>query len=323
MNKLILILVLTISFNLFAIEYNTYKMEVEYKFKAFDKNEREFEYLAVNNNPGSGSLSQGPAIFFIDNKLVFADQASHNLRTIILDNNYNTYREYNNSFYNMVVTQFQDIYIGHNPSYIQGFDISQEWKETFRISTYDLELFNSYSDLYYQDNTLFIFDKNNKLWGIKNPSIDSVQNRKNIIEEVVLINKINNGDYKGLSIDKEKRLFFDNELQTVNFYTFINYFKEIQNERLLSQPIVDFSLTIEDITTGSESFLGEDMYGNTYWTSWNTDIAVINNEGFMIDLFVADSIYPSTYPAVSPEGDVYFLEYGEDSVTLYKVERQW
>jgi len=82
-------------------------------------------------------------------------------------------------------------------------------------------------------------------------------------------------------------------------------------------------MTVEDILTGSGNKIGTDIYGNTYWTSWNTDIAVFNKDGFMIDLFVASRSKSSTTPAVSPSGDVYFMGYGEDNVTLYKIKRQW
>jgi len=325
MKRIFLTLVLlSCLYNLIAIEYNTYDMEVEHVFSAANLNAKTDNDLAIitfGQNPGAS----GPGLFFFYDTLVISDQAYWNddRRTIFLKEDYSFDKIFVGSFYQSIN------YINNNLIFGLGYDDitcfsmnNDEMKNKFKIKNSSLSAFDSqYKDFYYQDNTLFIVDKNDTLWGIRNPGLDINENKKNIITEEEIIEEINSGKYKGLTIDTEKRLFLDGELQTLQYKVFVDYWSE--NSTKISGSIKGYEYTFEELLKSNYSnFLGKDLDGNNYWASRKT-LIVFNKTGNIIERARFDIYKSNTYPAVSPSGDVYFMGYGEDNVTLYKIKRQW
>lgn len=321
MKKIFVSMFIILSSCLYSIDYHTYDLEIVHVFDASQKGEGNKNDLAVNNFPGSGSLSVGPGIFFEEDKLVVSDQVNAQMRTIYLSKNYSFSNIYIESFYNSNVINYNNIILGYNNDYINAFDKNSLGSFKFNITTYDFKIFRNYKDIYYQDNTLFIFDKDYKLWAIKNPGLDMEKNRKNIINEDETIKEINSGKFKGLSIDSKNRLFLNNKLMTVDIKTFTDYSREIRT--VTNKPLISFENSEDLYITGDASYIGSDIDGNKYWYQGSA-LLIFNTNGWPIEDFVVSEWEKvDTYPAVSPEGDVYFMNYGEDKVTLYKVKRRW
>ncbi len=319
MRKIFILLILIISINnIFGIEYNTYDMEVEHVFKASHLGVDSVDDLAINKHPG-GEDASGPAIFFKNENLIVSDQTRMNMRTIILNKDYSFKKIVVNSFFRANIVHYDNVIIGMRfHETVNIFD--QNFVQKSWLSYDNISFFNGYKDLYYKDNTLFITDNSYKLWGIRNPSLDINENKKNIMTEEEIIEEINSGKYKGLTIDSEKRLFLDGELQTIQY---MKYILQFQNKKDIAGTIKKFNYNYETLAKFSmDTYLGKDHDENCYWSSSRT-IMVFNKNGKLLNLFRFDEDKSNTYPAVSPSGDIYFMGYGTDNVTLYKIKRQW
>lgn len=325
MKKILFTILILTSTYVFSIEYNTYEMVEEHVFKASHWGIDDYKDLALNKNPG-GSDALGPGLFFIDSQLVISDQVNDNMRTLFLGENYSLENIFESSFNKSNILISNNNIVGYNNSYISCYNITNGWDLTFLVSIYDLNFLKDYKDLYFQDNTLFIFDANNKLWAIKDPGLDNSINKKNIVKEDDIIKEINEGKYKGLTIDSDKRLFLNGGLQTINYSVFYSYYKE-QNpnkEKLSNDFRVDnIIIQISPQASSQMTFLSKDKFNNYYYKLGHKYIAIFNNKGLLNEFFEFDYNKSDTYPAVSPEGDVYFMKYGSDKVTLYKIPRQW
>lgn len=322
MKAKILIILLMISFSINANEYNTYELENVHDFKASHYGvggDRDLSLILEGTNPGP----DGPGLFFIEDQLAISDQAYWNdqRRTIFLTKDYNFEKILQDSFFGMNVIRFENIYIGENASFIQLFSIVDKWEMEMYSSQDRISIIKSANDIYYQDDTLFIYDKSNTLWAIKGPSMDDSQNKANLIKEEDIVREIKDGVFKGLTIDDKKRLFLNNELQTIKYKTFVKYWSEKSPD--LIGNILDGVYSFERLSKSNYSnYLGRDSDDNYYWSSRKT-IVVFNNEGLLIERFKFDSKKSDTFPAVSPEGDIFFMNYDTDKVTLYKIPRQW
>lgn len=320
-NNILGILLLIIVLPICAVEYNTYEMEEVHIFSASHFRAGGELDLTVNNHPGSGDLSHGPALFFKGNQMVLSDEVYYEKRrTIFLNKDFTFNKIHNGSFYNMNVVKFSDAFIGINPSNLKYIDSSKGWDTKFSSSQDVYSILQGYKDVYYQDDTLFIYDKDFKLWAIKDPSLDNDKNLANIIKEDEIIKEINTGKYKDLTIDDEKRLLLNGKLQTTNISTFFKYTEIKEGIKL---PLFEKGNKENFFIRNNASFLQRDHDGNTYWY-YNNRILVSDIKGIPQHNILLNKVFfiPS-YPAVSPQGDIFFLNYGEDKVILYKIPRKW
>ena len=69
--------------------------------------------------------------------------------------------------------------------------------------------------------------------------------------------------------------------------------------------------------------IGRYSDGNYYWDLGGSHMTVFRPNGILFEFFQYNEDLSDSTPAVSPSGDIYFMHYGEDKVTLYKIERQW
>jgi len=316
-NTFIIISMVFLVLNLNAIEFNTYDMEIEHVFKASLLGEDDVNNLAVDLYSMGGEVSRGPSLFFLENDLIVHDEAGK-YRTVLLDTDYSFKETYDYCIYNSTFYNFNNTILGMN-SY-NGIKIVENKEIISDISFTNLSFLRNNKDLYYQDNTLFIFDKDNNLWGIKNPGLDNDENRKNIVKEEEIIKEITEGKYKGLTIDSKKRLFLDGELQTINIITYFDYLKDKTNTDL---PILNKKNKENFYISNNTVFIAKDNKGFSYWYKNNRILIVSDKNIPVIDYLITKEFRLDTYPAVSPEGDIYFMKYNEDNVTLYKIARKW
>ena len=324
MRNIYIAIIMVISSSLFAIEYNQYDMKkikkYDYRQINFDKNIEDKYPDSLGYIPGEGyGGPNGPEIFCQDENLVIVDQGKN--RTIYLDKDYNFNKTYDTSFFDQVVNKInEDILLGFGPSGISITDISTGFEIMSILSSYTFDFVNNSKSAFYHSNILFIHDKDGKLWSIKNPSLDDAKNRKNLLNEEKTLALFKDGDIDGLTIDSEKRLFLNGELQTLDYAVFYKYYKSFYPNRELT---IKAGLQVTDAAASSMVYIGYDSDGNYYWRLGQKHMAIFNHKGFTIDFFKYDRKKVSTTPAVSPSGDIYFMHHGEDKVTLYKIERQW
>lgn len=305
--------------DLFAIEYNKYEMESEHVFNASHFGHNDENDIGVNLYPG-GEDSLGPGLFFIKKQIIISDQSRKKNRTIYLNNNYSFDKIFEKSFVQSTVYNFINVALGNRfNKFISIYNIEPYEPITF-LSYSDFHFLSSYRDVYYQDNTLFVHDKNFKLWAIRNPGMDTNENRKNVISEEYIIKEIKSGKYEGLTIDDKKRLFKDGELQTVNIKRFFEYYNEQISDPL---PILNKKNKENFYIRNNAVYLGRDEQGFTYWYDNNRVLVVDDNHTPINDILLTKEFMLYTNPAISPKGDIFFLDYGTDKVTLYKIKRQW
>ena len=309
---------MVISSSLFAIEYNQYEMKRVYEFSVSYSGENDINDLIFVKNPGSGDIVVGPAIFFDGKTLAIADQIGG--RTIYLKNDYSFNKIVKYSFYNKNIYKLDEYLLGFNKSSSISIYKSRTMEKCSHISFYELGFLQHSKSAFYHSNILFIHDKDGKLWSIKNPGLDSVKNRKNLLNEEKTLALFKDGDIDGLTIDSEKRLFLNGELQTLDYAVFYKYYKSLHPE-LEKLTMLEFQISPK--TANMMTYINKDNHLNTYWDMGGRYICIFNSSGLLYDFFEYDSKKSSTTPAVSPSGDIYFMHHGEDKVTLYKIERQW
>lgn len=315
----ILFLLLIVNWSLFSVEYNRYDMAKVYEFEVGPGNEGAYNTLGIAPPGSQGPTPSGPYLSYYDNHLHIID--IHRDRTLKLEKNYSFSNEFKYAFYQSIVYKMDNTLIGFSET--SSISVIRENGVNASISLYYIDSLKRSKSVYFQDNTLFIHDKDNTLWSITNPSTDWKENRKKLTNEEDTLELIYTGTFEGLTIDSAKRLFLNGKLQTLDYDTFLGYHREIQKKKGLVRPKVNFTMQVKDFKTGSETLIGTDDLGYTYWSSWNTDIAVFNPEGFLVELFVVDKEYIPTYPTVTSEGDIYFMHHDVDKVTLYRIKRQW
>ncbi|MBB6481230.1 hypothetical protein [Spirochaeta isovalerica] len=68
---------------------------------------------------------------------------------------------------------------------------------------------------------------------------------------------------------------------------------------------------------------GEDSYGNTYWNFLEKYIIIRDSEGYLLEFFEYDESKSKTNIAVSPTGDIFFLDYNAEFTFIYKIANTW
>lgn len=321
MNKLIVTIIFLKISICYAVEYNSYEMEVEHVFPASHFRNESESHLGLDHVPGGGD-PYGPTMFFDNELLVVADRIGKPGRTIYLNQDYTFGEITKGLIWKAHLLKRSNFYIGSSTEGFFAFTKeNNSFTTVFSVDIYSSELLRNSKDYYYQYNTLFFYDKNDKLWAIKNPGLDEKENRKNLVSEEVIIEEINNGVYEDLTIDSKNRLFYEGDLQTISYRKFVQYWSE-KNDNI-SGYVNDGTYTYSKLLKSNYSnYLGVDSDNNHYWSSRRT-VIVFSEEGKILDRVRFDIDSSDTYPAVSPDGDVFFMDYGIDKVTLYKIKRKW
>lgn len=315
MKNIFLVFLIVFGCSLFAIEYNSYKMVIEYEFKASYRGQDNEMDLAVEYGT-QGIGPRGPAIYYSNDHLIISDQLSN--RTIITNKDYSFLAIEDKCFFEDLVSVQNGIEVGIN---YYGVRIRDNGELIVEISSSDIPFMNTVNSALYYEKYLFIHDKNNKLLCIKDPSMDVNKNKSSVINEEETIKLINSGVLKGLTIDSEKRVFVNGELKTLNYPTYIKYWTSRNPD--ITGSIRGYDYTSEFLKGFKfDQYLGVDLDNNYYWGYWGA-VMIFSMNGYFLDLFLYDQKLSDAFPAVSPDGDVYFIKHGEDKVTLYKIEREW
>jgi len=127
----------------------------------------------------------------------------------------------------------------------------------------------------------------------------------------------------GLAIDDKDRLFLDGQLVTHDFPTFVGYFRNKNGNLKKSGLAANLQLDPNNIGADGIYYLGQDIVGNWYWGD-NTGAFVFSRDGVLIDYFFVDwGKYRTGKPLVTENGNLYFLCYGTNKITLALVENVW
>ena len=178
----------------------------------------------------------------------------------------------------------------------------------------------------YNNGLVFFWLNNGEINMFDNPGPDKSANvNKTINREEILdrISKYEIGIYNGITIDENNRLFYNKELITRDYEVYINYqiskYNSYEEWRSNNPYIINADLR----KSNNKTYLGKDTNNNIYWKTGNKRILVFNSEGHLLDKFQYNRDISKTLPAVHPSGDVYFLDYDENEVRLYKITRRW
>lgn len=331
MKQLLYYILLLLSTKIFSMEYNTYEM-VQQKEFGVTRDNSDNEKLGVEFKQGY-SGSYGPSLFFDSNNLTISD--FHNNRFLLLDGNFDVIKnitfEINSNVAGNNFRHYFDsdgiIDLGlHILGYAADSGISIFDKETDKIISKinfytDFNFLANFRSIFYYKNILFIHDKNGKLWSIKNPELDQKKNKINLLSEENTISLIKKGDLQDITIDDKKRIFLNGKLQTKNITNYYEY--KIKLRKNDSKPKLDKNYTEDYFISNNAIFIGSDNDNNIYWY-FNSGVLVSNEDGWPIMVFtISDQKKVSSAPAVSPDGNVYFLQHSPDKVTLFKVVRRW
>lgn len=314
MKKRVIILLLFCITNLiFSNSFKKYNLELIKRY--IIDNSDNTKLGADLGQGGPGTLI--PIIFFDNENLVISD--NKNRRSIILDKDFEFEQIHKGNFFNYsIYNQKEYIFAFHKKTSAVVYIKSDQWKLLCNLKLENF-LFNP-KDIIFHSNTLFIYDFNWKLWSIKEPTIDSDENYLKLMNEDETLELIKNGDIDGLTIDPKKRLIINGELQTTNYEVFYHYYKDQNHGIKYLSDGLDYEVSLK--STPYLTYIGRDHKGYFYW-DMDGFICVFNKKGLLTCIFEYDYTKTDGYPAVSPEGDIYFIKSTQEKASLYKITRDW
>ena len=273
----------------------------------------------------------GPQTFAIDSSGKFYISDVINCRINIYDKDFSFLRHIDNSnikeqlyfTYKINVNSQSDIII-----YSDGYGllkIDKDGKLLFYKKNSELpsNIVGGY-DFFKLDNIVLLYDKDNN----KIKMIDDTG--KIITLKQYLDNKNETPTDKTRSdniLVKEGIVLFDNKILSDLLNDHLN--EKIQ--MTIDSTSVKYtrnSYQIEDLSRYEPaSFIGFDDEGNSYWNSridrdrTKKVILILANSGKVLDCFYNKII--QSIISISPNGDVYFLDYNNRGAKLYKTSRNW
>jgi len=262
-----------------------------------------------------------------------------NRRIVIYDNKYKAYESINNisQYYALIAAKQFEIDAQGNIVTYSLFEsciskIDKKHNIIFNIKPNKVSIFKDFNQNYYvvYKNNFFYYTTGNtdeEIICISNPEIDPEKNIKKILnteqtKELFTSNSYFNDD--GLTLDSKNRLFLNGELLTRNYKTFYNYWLErYDNENNNENKKTLQKYWLSKDASDEMNYLGKDYSGKYYWAYQNNYIAIYNPNESFFKLFEYDYNKSKSIPAVHPSGDVYFLDYDEKQVYLYRVKNVW
>lgn len=165
---------------------------------------------------------------------------------------------------------------------------------------------------FYLNGVVFAYLDNGGIISINEPERNGLESILNTEETRDLLQEDRFSE-NGIFLDQDNRVFLDSSIIT-NSYG-IYYSTLVENDNHFIDPS-RFN------TRYHMFFLGFDNSGNRYWDA-NGAILIFNHNDTMIDAFICSNYSSKTFPAIHPNGDVFFLDYDNDSITLYRIENTW
>jgi len=172
-------------------------------------------------------------------------------------------------------------------------------------------------------NKLFLYDSKKSLSLVLNAEESIVGRRLNVISSNQMKTLLNTPEMYGLqdvTIDNQNRIFLNGVLQTRDYQTFSEYWSEKTESYSMNQK---HKFKPMKSTSNGMVYLGIDGKGNSYWEISPKWLMIFNPEGWVIDAIQFDYKKTKTLPTVHPSGDIYFLDYDDNGVYLYRIKNVW
>lgn len=327
MRKHFIFVFIVLCFSINAEDYHVYNLSI---VKTFNTGSGQYE-LGYNEKVNAAQVEPGPYGFgFLETgELVISDRWNNRLVIYEPDLNTNSILHFDYSDEIISVANFES----SNNGYISGYSGIVDYGITDKTGNFNVNLdfyHTPYTEqivirnTFFFNNIVFCYLKNGDLISIPDPVYDRQENNQKILDSKATIRLFESDsgfDLDGLTIDESNRLFLDGELQTRDYKTFFNYWVERNNDIKKSGNATELSLN-PDIFSVATKFIGKDSNGNYYWNDRKA-VIIFNKYGDLIDIFLTVQPYSQFTPAVHPSGEVYFLDYDEEEVRLYKVSRVW
>ncbi len=151
-------------------------------------------------------------------------------------------------------------------------------------------------------------------------------NNKEIIsgEEVVaLLKEPGKWGLENIEIDDDLRIFKNGVLNTSILKVYSLYWKNKSDfvNQLLYKSKIEYEQMLYSVDA---QYLGKDLSNNLYWLC-GAYILICTSDGMFIDfLYQYNAMYiAKTFPAIHPSGDIYFLDYDDKAVYLYRIKNVW
>jgi len=306
-----------------AADYNSYEQELIMTFPVGTQ----IGEIGYDNGYG-----RGPGALFFDEKGFFYICDGWNDKVLVYDSNYHFLKEIFNIYSSKAKQVFaidKKYFIDY--SYNFSFSVDEfDGEKLFLINLSNSEYRNEiyyYPSFIFEKNIVFIYLKNGSIICIPNPGKDNDKNMQKILDNNTtkdLFESASDYDLDDLQIDGENRLFLNGELLTRNYKVFYNYWKD-KHERLKYKNRNNKNIKSPQDFLNSGfvmTYLGKDKSNNFYWDA-NQAILIFNKEGWLIDGFISKNMKSKSIPTIHPSGDVYFLDYDQKGVYLYRVKNVW
>jgi len=325
MRRLILYIGLYLLFTplVFAQNYNKYEMELIKEFE----NGSEINEIKVGDT-GLNPLDAAPTGMGIgpDGNIYIADYLNDRIAIVndktleITDSIKGT--KYLDSSKSLEVRE--DIILGRRVGYrLFGYKDGEEiYNVGFEELTNNTVTFTS---VLYYNNIVFAYSVDRKIRCVVNPSMEKLDNKKRFRgpeKTREMFEPDSEVDVGELTIDENDRLFFEGKILNKDFRLFANYWLE-EHKGVSHQQHIEGFTNEAYRKMKNNTYIGKDALGNTYWLVGSFRFIVINQNGWIIHGGKFDQYKSRTLPAVHPSGDIYFLDYDENGVYLYKIERRW
>ncbi len=329
-----MVLVFCIFSQLNADDYHYYELNLLNSF-SIGRNENQFGVIK-EEAMGYGGPDGPTALNFIDDQLVIVDALNN--RIVELDD---TYRFTNTIFipahieFNGQLMKSGEIYLYYSSRYmIMGFYEDGELIFNYNQNFSDDFVFknsNSMLDFLYLQNDLIFFEENNSGQIIL---FDDLQDRINDFEPVreSLSNFSSSLDQEmfqtemdvSVHFDDMNRLIVSDDISTLDYKTFLEYWKDKQESHNFTRPETEITVNPEKFTRGYSLFyIGKDNDGNYYWSIDSGSVLIFNKNGYLIENFVVNDRKTKAIPTVHSSGDVFFIGWDNRDFYLYNVPRVW
>jgi hypothetical protein len=133
-------------------------------------------------------------------------------------------------------------------------------------------------------------------------------------------------------IEKEKVIVNDDKLLTTVFMEHRKFYHELSGNKYISrngdeQKIYD-KIDIDLSKFKNFIFIGFDSENNSYWRvklpgKYKHVIIICSTYGAILDCFDTNLKIEYVYTAISPAGDIYFMDFNKEGTHFYKIERRW
>jgi hypothetical protein len=343
MKRIVFMLLILDSNIVFAQDIPIVNMEL---IKAFPAGHGEDQFALCLKCPSES----GPTAIAFDKEgnLYISDILAE--RLVKFDSAFNRKGEYHNGYAKgarqlFVADNGEFITINSTTFAVDDSNGNKKFTISLRKSSFNDKI-PSRPDFVYIDNEVFFRINSGELIKIDNPGIDS---EKNVEKATKVIqnnsDKLENGSLRSMNesnqndklkiekLNSEDIVTYDNTVKTINFSIFNKFWKIKREEEkkqlsrngnLLTKEPEEMNLDIfKDNSSSTFTFIGKDSDGNYYWDANANSVCVFNNKGSLIKYFNYDINKSKTRPTIHPSGDVYFLDYDEKEVRLYKVSRVW